>query len=71
MLADELRGAGVDPITTCEPGGTPLGRMLRQAFLETEDKIAPMAELLSFARTGPSMSRSDQTRPYRRDGSYL
>ena len=49
MLADELRHKGVDVITTCEPGGTPLGRMLRRAFLESPEKVAPMAELLSFA----------------------
>lgn len=49
MLASELRGRGVDPISTCEPGGTPLGRHLRQAFLETEETVAPMAELLLFA----------------------
>ena len=36
-------------ITTHEPGGTPLGRRLREAFLETEENIAPMAELLLFA----------------------
>lgn len=49
MLADELRSRGVDVITTCEPGGTPLGRALRSAFLETNEKVEPMAELLSFA----------------------
>lgn len=49
MLADKLRERGVKVITTCEPGGTPLGRLLRQAFLETEETVAPMAELLSFA----------------------
>ncbi len=49
MLASELRGRGMDPINTCEPGGTPLGRHLRQAFLETEETVAPMAELLLFA----------------------
>jgi dTMP kinase len=49
MLAGELRGRGFDPITTCEPGGTPLGRHLRQAFLETEETVAPLAELLLFA----------------------
>jgi dTMP kinase len=49
MLASVLIGRGVDLITTCEPGGTPLGRHLRQAFLETEETVAPMAELLSFA----------------------
>ena len=49
MLADELRGSGVDVVTTCEPGGTPLGRSLRSAFLETTEAVTPMAELLSFA----------------------
>lgn len=49
MLAGELRGRGFDLITTCEPGGTPLGRHLRRAFLETEETVAPLAELLLFA----------------------
>jgi dTMP kinase len=49
MLADEMRRKGVDVITTYEPGGTPLGQALREAFLETKETVAPMAELLSFA----------------------
>ncbi len=49
MLAGELRQRSVDVITTCQPGGTPLGRRLREAFLETEEAVAPMAELLLFA----------------------
>ena len=49
MLAGELRGRGFDLITTCEPGGTPLGRHLRRAFLETEETVSPLAELLLFA----------------------
>ncbi|MFN2502266.1 MAG: dTMP kinase [Pyrinomonadaceae bacterium] len=49
MLAEYLRNRAVDFITTCEPGGTELGRQLRRAFLETTDTVAPMAELLSFA----------------------
>ena len=49
LLAGELREKGVDVITTCQPGGTPLGRRLREAFLETEENVAPMAELLLFA----------------------
>lgn len=49
MLAGELRQRGVDVITTHEPGGTPLGRRLREAFLETEETVAPIAELLLFA----------------------
>jgi len=49
MLASELRVRGFDVLTTCEPGGTPLGRRLREAFLETEETVAPLAELLLFA----------------------
>lgn len=49
MLADDLSNKGIEVITTCEPGGTPLGRALREAFLETKETVAPMAELLSFA----------------------
>lgn len=49
MLAGDLRSRGLDVITTREPGGTPLGRRLREAFLETEETVAPIAELLLFA----------------------
>ncbi|MEO8648311.1 MAG: dTMP kinase [Acidobacteriota bacterium] len=49
MLAGELRQQGTDVITTCEPGGTPLGRRLREAILETEETVSPLAELLLFA----------------------
>lgn len=49
MLSGELRQRGLNVITTCEPGGTPLGRRLREAFLETEETVTPMAELLLFA----------------------
>ena len=49
MLASELRLRGLDVLTTCEPGGTPLGRRLREAFLETEETVSPLAELLLFA----------------------
>ena len=49
LLAAHLRTRGSDVITTREPGGTELGRQLREAFLETHEKVAPMAELLAFA----------------------
>jgi dTMP kinase len=49
MLAAYLRSRGVELITTREPGGTPLGEKFREAFLETNETIAPMAELLAFA----------------------
>lgn len=49
MLAGDLRACGLDMVATCEPGGTPLGRRLRESFLETEETVAPRAELLLFA----------------------
>ncbi|MFM9905663.1 MAG: dTMP kinase [Pyrinomonadaceae bacterium] len=49
MLADILRRRSLDIVTTREPGGTQLGIHLREAFLETEETVAPMAELLAFA----------------------
>lgn len=49
MLANELRIRGFNVLPTMEPGGTPLGRRLRAAFLETEETVAPLAELLLFA----------------------
>lgn len=49
LLADDLRFRGYNVLTTQQPGGTPLGRRLREAFLDTEENIAPMAELLLFA----------------------
>jgi dTMP kinase len=49
MLADTLRSRGLDIVITCEPGGTPLGKMLRRAFLESPEHVEPLAELLSFA----------------------
>lgn len=49
IIAGDLRKRGLDLITTQEPGGTPLGRRLREAFLDTEETVAPMTELLLFA----------------------
>jgi dTMP kinase len=49
MLSGDLRLKGADILATHEPGGTPLGRRLREAFLETEETVGAMAELLLFA----------------------
>lgn len=49
LLAGELRFKGYNVLPTVEPGGTPLGRRLREAFLETEENVSPLAELLLFA----------------------
>ena len=47
LLADRLRGAGLDVIVTREPGGTPLGEAIRSLILGS--KPAPYAEFLLFA----------------------
>jgi dTMP kinase len=49
LFAGELRMRKFEVVTTIEPGGTPLGRRLREAFLETEENVSPLAELLLFA----------------------
>ena len=49
MLVDLLRSRGSDVVSTCEPGGTGLGRSLREIFLESGEQVVPRAELLLFA----------------------
>jgi dTMP kinase len=43
LLADALRGEGVDVLLTREPGGTPLGEQIRELVLHG-DHVAPWAE---------------------------
>lgn len=49
LIANDLRFRGLSVLTTQEPGGTPLGRKLRETFLETDETVDPLAELLLFA----------------------
>ena len=49
MLATYLASRGMDVLTTREPGGTPLGNRLREALLQTEEHVDPLAELLLYA----------------------
>jgi len=48
LLWERLRDAGLDVVTTREPGGTPVGQALRQVLLHGED-LDPRAEALLFA----------------------
>ena len=40
---------GLEVVTTREPGGTPLGKRLRNVLLDPQIEVDPLAELLLFA----------------------
>jgi dTMP kinase len=44
-LERRLRDAGIDPVVTREPGGTPLGDRLRAVFLDDRAHLQPTTEL--------------------------
>jgi dTMP kinase len=49
MLSSVLRLRGMDVVQTREPGGTPLGARLREALLDAQEQVDPLAELLLYA----------------------
>ena len=48
LLAERLTSNGVDCVAVREPGGTPVGDVIRQLLLDPEATIAPAAEALLF-----------------------
>ena len=49
LLASQLRMLGFEVVTTREPGGTPLGKRIRNVLLDPQIEVDPLAELLLFA----------------------
>lgn len=49
LLASALRLRGLEIITTREPGGSGIGRHLREILQNSQEYIDPLAELLLFA----------------------
>jgi dTMP kinase len=47
-LASRMSAAGQDPVVVREPGGTSLAESVRQALLEADHQVAPVAELFLF-----------------------
>jgi dTMP kinase len=49
LLASELRMRGLEVVSTREPGGTTLGKLIRNLLLDPQIEVDPLAELLLFA----------------------
>jgi len=47
-LAERMRKAGVDPVVVREPGGTRAAEAARQALLDPEHPVGPLAELFLY-----------------------
>jgi dTMP kinase len=47
-LAERMQQAGLDPVVVREPGGTPAAEMARQALLDPDRHLGPVAELFFY-----------------------
>jgi dTMP kinase len=47
-LAERMRAAGADPVVVREPGGTRAAEIARQALLDPEHPVGPVAELFFY-----------------------
>ncbi|MDR7562052.1 MAG: dTMP kinase [Armatimonadota bacterium] len=57
-LLERLRSAGVEVVTTREPGGTPLGEAIRALLLDPASRgICPQTEMLLFAAARAQFTR--------------
>ena len=47
-LAERMRAAGIEPVVVREPGGTRAGEIARQALLDPDHHVSPIAELFFY-----------------------
>jgi dTMP kinase len=47
-LAERIREAGVEPVVVRDPGGTPAAEFARQALLDADHTLSPLAELFFY-----------------------
>lgn len=57
-LKEHLEANGLNVSSFREPGGTPFGEKLRSAILQSEEKLAPMAEACLFASSRSQLLES-------------
>lgn len=57
-IKDYLESLGYEVLTLREPGGTTFGEKLREAILQSEEKVAPMAEACLFASSRAQLLES-------------
>jgi dTMP kinase len=69
-VAAELIERGIDPLSTREPGGTPLGSAIREIFLARTSSIAPMAEAL-LVNAARAQHVADAIAPRLREGGTV
>ncbi len=48
QLTDHMRASKIEPVVVREPGGTPAAEIARQAVLDPEHPVGPVAELFFY-----------------------
>jgi len=69
-LAARMHAAGQVPVVVREPGGTPLAESVRQALLDADHQVAPVAELFLFLAARADLT-AQVLRPALEDGRVV
>lgn len=57
LLADRLRKTGREVVETKEPGGTPVGEVIREVLLHRAVHISPVVEMLLYSASRAALVR--------------